>query len=382
MAVVWLLLACLWSVQVSAAILPEDRADALYHAYSGGGVTVDGPSVLVRKGFKDKVSVYANYYIDMVSSASIDVLSSGSKYTEERTEYSVGGEYLIDRTILSLGYGKSNESDYTAETTSVGISQEFFGSMSTLSMGFSQGDDIIRQNQRDGPAIEVGELKRRRFTLSWTQVLTKSLIAAVNTETIVDDGFLRNPYRQVRVLGETDQFEIYPETRNSDAASLRLMYYLPYRASIRLEGRYFSDSWGIKASNYEIRYMHPLKENWTFEVKLRTYSQTQADFYQDLFVFPQGEARPAFLGRDKELSTYQANNFGFGVAYERASQWKYFTKESVSFFWDYMQFDYDNFRNRLLSRGTDTSPAQFAVGEEPFYGFNANVVRLFVSLYY
>ena len=32
-----------------AAVLPEDRADALYHRYEGGGVTVDGPSLLVRK---------------------------------------------------------------------------------------------------------------------------------------------------------------------------------------------------------------------------------------------------------------------------------------------------------------------------------------------
>jgi hypothetical protein len=40
-----------------AGVLPEDRADILYHRYDGGGVTIDGPSVLVRKKFADKVSV-------------------------------------------------------------------------------------------------------------------------------------------------------------------------------------------------------------------------------------------------------------------------------------------------------------------------------------
>jgi len=30
-------------------VLPEDRADTLYHRYEGGGVTVDGPSLLVRR---------------------------------------------------------------------------------------------------------------------------------------------------------------------------------------------------------------------------------------------------------------------------------------------------------------------------------------------
>ena len=61
----------------AAAVLPEDRADVLYHRYEGDRVVVDGPSVLVRKKFADKVSVVANYYLDMVSSASIDVISTG-----------------------------------------------------------------------------------------------------------------------------------------------------------------------------------------------------------------------------------------------------------------------------------------------------------------
>ena len=86
-----------WAGNALALVIPEDRADAMYHAYDGGGVTVNGPSILVRKGYKEKVSGYANYYQDFVSSASIDVLTSGSKYSEERTEYSMGVDYLADR---------------------------------------------------------------------------------------------------------------------------------------------------------------------------------------------------------------------------------------------------------------------------------------------
>ena len=32
-----------------AAVLPEDRADLMYHSYEGGGVSVEGPALLVRK---------------------------------------------------------------------------------------------------------------------------------------------------------------------------------------------------------------------------------------------------------------------------------------------------------------------------------------------
>ena len=59
-----------------AAVLPEDRTDLMYHYYSGGGVTVNGPAVLVRKSAGDNVSVSGRYYVDTVSSASVDVVTT------------------------------------------------------------------------------------------------------------------------------------------------------------------------------------------------------------------------------------------------------------------------------------------------------------------
>jgi len=58
-----------------AGVLPEDRADVLLHSYDGGGVTIQGPSLLVRKQFAQRFSVAANHYVDRVSSASIDVVT-------------------------------------------------------------------------------------------------------------------------------------------------------------------------------------------------------------------------------------------------------------------------------------------------------------------
>ena len=75
---------------LQGAVLPEDRADLLFHSYDGGGVSISGPSMLVRKSFASNFSASANYYVDKVSSASIDVVTTASPYTEERTQYSVG----------------------------------------------------------------------------------------------------------------------------------------------------------------------------------------------------------------------------------------------------------------------------------------------------
>src|SRR5438309_4241522 len=58
------------------AELPEDRADAMYHLYDGGGVTASGPAVLIRKSLFNSVSLSGSYYLDMVSNASIDVVTT------------------------------------------------------------------------------------------------------------------------------------------------------------------------------------------------------------------------------------------------------------------------------------------------------------------
>lgn len=375
-----------------AATLPEDRADVMYHAYDGGGVSVTGPSVLVRKSVDDKVSVYGNYYVDMVSSASIDVLTQGSKYSEERTEYSVGVDYLVDRALLSAGYSQSSESDYEARTFNLGVSQTFFGDLTTLSMGYGQGDDTVGRNDppsQDAAASEFEEaLKRHRFSVGLSQILTRNWMLALNYESINDDGFLQNPYRQYRFVDDVNGEvtwapENYPTTRNSDAVALRSIYYLPYRASLRAEGRWFQDNWGIKAKNFELRYTHPLSEVMLFEMKGRLYNQNQADFYSDLFDYmdPIGNE---YRARDKELSTYKSFNFGFGLTYELGYNIPFVQKQSLGFYWDFMHFDFENYRNALLSKPgseLDATPA-YNPGEEPAYSFQANVLRVFLSLYY
>src|SRR5687767_9967478 len=94
---------CLVAGVANAGVLPEDRADLLYFRYEGGGVVIDGPSVLVRKSIGEHVSVAANYYVDMVSSASIDVETSASPYEDERRQGSLSVDLLHGKSTYSLG---------------------------------------------------------------------------------------------------------------------------------------------------------------------------------------------------------------------------------------------------------------------------------------
>lgn len=371
-------LVCLLSSKLFAAVLPEDRADILFHSFDGGGVTINGPSVLVRKQFLDKVSVWGNYYADYVTSASIDVVTSGaSEYTEERQEQSIGVDYLQDRSTISLFYSTSVENDYDAETHGISVSQEFFGDLTTLSMSYVQGNDIVMNN-----TVEDFQEKaeRKRYALGLSQVLTKNWILSVSAESVVDEGYLQNPYRSVRFLlpgggAAARQEEDYPDTRNSDAYAIRSMYYLPWRAALRFEYRHYLDSWGIVGNNAELRYIHPWGQDFIFEGKYRYYAQEQASFYSDLYPYADYQN---FLGRDKELSTFNDFSVSLGVSYNINSQYlSAFEKVSLNLYVDYMQFSYDNFRE-----ATPENTAEFGVGNEPLYEYNSNVIRFFVSFWY
>ncbi len=370
-----LLLLCAWLPAV-AGVLPEDRADILYHSYDGGGVEITGPSLLVLKKVGQNVAVSGNYYVDSVSSASIDVVTSGaSKYSEDRTEVSAGVDYLHGNSTMSLSWTNSDENDYQANTAGLGVSMDMFGNMTTVTMGYLRSWDTVENNT--DPAFSE-DVDRQNYQLGLTQVITPDMLMEVNFETITDEGYLNNPYRSVRYLdsasadGYSFEPEVYPRTRTSNALAVRSSYYLPYRAAISGEYRFFDDSWGISAHNIELGYTHPLESGWILEANYRYYTQTAADFYSDLF--PRKNAQN-FMARDKELSDFHSHSVGFTLGYDLiANGWHFIDRGSINLAYEHIWYDYNDFRDL---RVTASVP-----GTEPLYNFSADVALLYLSLWF
>ncbi len=360
-----------------AGVLPEERADALYHYYDGGGIEIDGPSLLVRKSLGEKVSVSASYYVDTISSASIDVITTGASpngYNEKRTQWGAGVDYLHGDSTLTFGYSTSKENDYQADTLNFAISQDVFGGLTTITLGYGSGSDDVGKR---GAPLFADKVDRSAYRLGVTQVLTRNLIMGLSYEAIADEGYLNNPYRQVRYVDPADstawltQGEVYPRTHASNAAAIRAKYYLPYRAAVSGEYRYYTDDWGVGAHTLEVGYVQPAGTRWLFDFRYRYYTQSAADFYSDLFPYANAQN---FLARDKELSTFQSHGPHLGVTYTLLDrQGDRPMKSTVNLFVDHYWFTYDDFRDL-------TSNA--AAGTEPLYSFDANVVQLFISLWF
>ena len=382
------------ATQAQAGVLPEDRADALYFRYDGGGVVINGPSVLLRKSIGEHVSVSANHYVDMVSSASIDVETSASPYEDERTQSSLSVDFLHGKSMYTLGYVNSDESDYKAKTMFANISHDMFGDLTTISFGYKKGENEVFRNLKDAATGIVSNdptfaetMDSQSYNVAVSQILTKNLILSGQYEVITDEGFLRSPYRSIRYLIDplTQALapEQYPNTRSSNAASFRAKYYLPYRAAIDTMYRFYTDTWGVIGHTGELGYVHPTNnEKWIFEARVRYYTQTAADFYQD--IFPRADYAN-FMARDKELATYDAITAGVSATYEfKIDRFPWLAKGSLNLRYDYMQVNYDDFRDARYSLGIYGTPPDDPLqpGTEPLYKLEANILQFYISAFF
>src|SRR5258706_3667936 len=181
-----------------AVDLPEDRAEAMVHVYNGGGVRATGPALLVRKSLADRVSLSGSYYVDSVSNASIDVVTTASPYKAKRTEYGFGVDYAVRDSLVTFSASNSRQPDYTAGSASLDVSQEVFGGMTTVALGYTRGADKVGKHGTPGFFDRVTHWQYRAVV---TQILTPRWLASVNFEAISDDRYLGSPYRAARVVG-------------------------------------------------------------------------------------------------------------------------------------------------------------------------------------
>jgi hypothetical protein len=375
--------AALSSLPGSAGVLPEDEADAMYHRYEGGSVTVQGPSVLIRKKIGDNFSASYNYYVDMISSASIDVLLTASPYKEKRTQQSASLDYQHGKTTYSVGYIHSREPDYIADTSVLSLSQDMFGDLTTVTLSYSRGWDRVYRDVTAGvndPTF-AQRVDHRSYGVGLTQVLTRNMILSLNYQTLTDQGYLQSPYRVALFIDPTatrgfnTEAQVYPGTHTSNAASADLKYYLPYRAALDGSYRFYTDTWGITAHTAQLGYTQPW-QHWIFDGTFRYYKQNAADFYSDLF--PRINSQN-FMARDRELAAFSSYTLGVGASYEfKVPRAPWIQKSTLNLHYDRLMIDYSDFH--AIFKDTAIGPG--GDGNVPLYRLDANIIQLFYSLYF
>ena len=344
------------SGHAQAAELPEDRADLMLHSFNGGGVDAWGPALFVRKNLLNKVSLFATYYADIVSNASIDVITTASPYHETRHEYGIGFDYAVRDSMITLAGSYSTEPDYTATAFNIDVTQDVFGGMTSVALGYTYGSDDVGK---------VGEgffsnAKHWRYRVGLTQILTPRWYANMNFEVVSDDGYLGSPYRMALVFGAAVP-ERLPPTRTSRTLQFRTVGEVVSNVSVRAEYRYFWDTWDITAHTIGVGGSAKFGEKWLVDAYARSYRQDGALFYSD-----NATTETQYVTRNRQLSNYTSWTIGTKATYALTrvpGRYDLFLNGAI----EYWKTDYKDFTN--LQTGN-------------LYSYNATVLQLFVTAFF
>jgi hypothetical protein len=237
--------------------------------------------------------------------------------------------------------------------------------------------DVCEDKIHD-PSFGKKDMDERSYAVGLTQILTRNSILALNFEVITDQGWLSDPYRQLlyadptSAKGFSEGPEVDPSTRTSNAIGGDYKYYLPYRAAVDLQYRFFTDTWGIHANTAQLGYTQPWR-NWIFDGSLRYYNQNHASFYSNLFPYANAQN---FESRNRELATYKSYSAGVGASYQfKIPRVTWIQKSTVNLRYDYLMVNYEDFT--LVTPTTSINP-----NLAPLYSLRASIYQFFVSLYF
>lgn len=158
--------------------------------------------------------------------------------------------------------------------------------------------------------------------LGFSQILTKNIQGALALDVIQQSGTLSTPFQRVYFSDVEDSFiedfhlaediERLPGKRLKVAVGGRLNYFLNEYITVRSFYRYYFDDWGITSHTASIELPIKLGDKFTIYPSYRYYSQTAADYF-----LPYNEhlsTTPLYTS-DYDLSSYNSNQFGFGIGY-------------------------------------------------------------------
>jgi hypothetical protein len=298
---------------------------------------VVSPVVQATADVTADTNVSLGYVADIVTSASIDIVTQASKKTIHDTRHQVSGgvSQIVGSLTLRAGYLYSRENDYQSHTLSAGISDELFDKNTTLALGY--GLSLNTVGRADDMNFARG-LDVHSASASWTQIVTPRLLTQVTYELGYSSGYQASPYRFVPVRASLDATpdlwvaETDPDERWRHAFVIGANRALGEDSSIQGDYRIYHDTWGITSSTIGARFFTNLTPHLQLRLRERFYTQNAASFYLDNYTKVQ-----KYMVYDRELSPLWSETIGGKLTYAFTSSVEGELKLDV-FYYSYADF--------------------------------------------
>ncbi len=264
-------------------------------------------------------SIGGHYLVDVVSAASVDIVSTASRaWHEVRQEGSMEGAYKPKTLGVQANAAVSDEPDYLSLSAGAAVTQDLMNKNLTWLLGYAYGHDVAG---RTGTPFSVFShaIDRNVVTGVLTLVLNPTTLGSVLGDAIFENGDPSKPYRYIPLFAPgtsvpngasvglvnslratSRPLEQLPLSRQRYALTGRLAHRFQH-STLRLDERLYTDSWTMKATTTDARYLFDLSPRVETGPHARLHAQTAVDFWQRAYSLGPGFAVPALRTGDREL---------------------------------------------------------------------------------
>lgn len=329
-------------------------------ARSAGAETVDGPAVKGSAvtevaGYHDSVatsvltpsvglgvelpdigfSVDAGYLVDIVTTASPDIVATASpRWEEVRHGGSLGARYKPGRYGISGRASVSYTPDYLSVGGSVTGTFDTEDKVSTFWAGLTYFRDVVG---RTGTSFSIFShtLDKMGLIVGWTGVLNRNAFLSFAFDGAYELGDPSKPYRYIpmfssegadalapgagvtdvaRLRNELRPLEQLPTERGRAATTMRLGWRWD-GVTLRLEERLYADTWRLLATTTDARLPLDAHERVRLWPHARLHAQSGVSFWERAYVAERLSDLPALRTGDRELGPLLNVGLGGGVRF-------------------------------------------------------------------
>jgi hypothetical protein len=317
------------------------RASMEFATYNDADhVTVVTPSIALGIENASGASLRATYLVDVVSAASVDIVSSASsRWREVRHAGSLTAEYKPHDFGVSVGSSVSSEPDYLSYGAFATVSKDFDQKNWTLFFGYGFSHDTIGRCGDWGACTPFSvfsrTLQRGAFNGGVNFVVDTATLASLTGDVIIESGDQSKPYRYVPMFASDIAAKLprgaaidlvnrlrLPEKPLEQLPLGRRRFALTGRyahrfdgSTVRLEERVYDDSWGLVASSTDARWIFDLGRRLALWPHARFHAQSAVSFWQRAYVSGDGPGwnLPEYRTGDRELGPLWTAEGGFGI---------------------------------------------------------------------
>ncbi|WP_394836874.1 DUF3570 domain-containing protein [Pendulispora rubella] len=289
-------------------------------------------------------NVGGSFLADFVTAASPDIVSTASgHFVERRYGGSLGGGYKPGKFGAQGNAGISSSPDYLSISGGIAITGDFNDKLITPRISYSHSDETIGRNDSpfaNVPGNHLGDKRKlfvNAFEAGCTFVLSPTSVLVLGASLDTERGDQSKIYRYVPMFSPSVASKVtpglpanlvnanrlayrpqeqLPNERDRYAGALRFVHRFT-TATLRLEERLYYDTWSIKATTTDLRYMQDIGKHLRVWPHIRFHAQTGANFYRLAYAAATKDdgtiVIPTYRTGNRELSPLMSATVGFGA---------------------------------------------------------------------